>query len=614
MPPVIRDVIRRMKGYSPPKEGRSGLRLDFNENTVGCSPSVLEALRNATPDDLARYPEYNQAEAEIAAAFGHTAATCTITNGVDDAIFLAALTFLGQGDEAIVVEPTFSMYRFYASQLAAEVRRVEWRERELRPGVREFYFVKEDVLAAVTPRTRILFIASPNNPTGTLAAREDLLVLAAALPDVAIFVDEAYADFVSEGNRGLLEDIVQVPNLLVARTFSKAYGLAGARLGCLFANADLMRTLRKAHSPYNVNTLAVICGRAAVRDREWVQDFRRQAIASRAMIEKRFLQMGIVWWKSAANFVLFQAGDACDFLLEGMRAHNILIRDRRSDYPGTLRITSGTQEQTRHALDTLAELWNQYQRQGGAVKTAAADTRPVLAFDMDGVLVDVHESYRRAIMETVRALGGGEVTPADVQALKNEGGYNNDWDLSQELLRRRGIDVAYGRVVEVFTEFYQGKNWDGLILTERWLLPVDLLEQLRRQFRLAIFTGRPRADAEFVLRRFNVEAAFERVIALEDVANGKPNPEGLHKVAGIMAPSPVIAYIGDTIDDGRCATTAGVPFVGVLPSTHLSYRELHQMFQNIGADAIVEDVAAAARTLLARHQAAVPAGAPETRS
>lgn len=613
MPPVIRDVIRRMKGYSPPKEGRNGLRLDFNENTVGCSPSVLEALRNATPDDLARYPEYNQAEAEIAAAFGHTAATCTITNGVDDAIFLAALTFLDQGDEAIVVEPTFSMYRFYASQLAAEVRRVEWRERELEPGVREFYFIKDDVLAAVTPRTRIIFIASPNNPTGTLAAREDLLALAAVLPDVALFVDEAYADFVSEGNRGLLDDVVNTPNLLVARTFSKAYGLAGARLGCLFANEELMRTLRKAHSPYNVNTLAVLCGRAAVRDREWVQDFRHQAIASRTLIEERFRQLGITWWKSAANFVLFEAGDACDFLLNGMRAHEILIRDRRSDYSGTLRITSGTIEQTRHALDTFEKLWRERKGQSVAVKTA--DARPVLAFDMDGVLVDVHDSYRRAIMETVRALGGGEVTPADVQALKNEGGYNNDWDLSQELLRRRGIDIAYGRVVEIFTEFYQGSNWDGLILTERWLLPLELLEQLRRQFRLAIFTGRPRADAEFVLRRFNVEAAFERIIALEDVANGKPNPEGLVKVAEIMAPSPVIAYIGDTIDDGRCATAAGVPFVGVLPSTHLSYQELQSLFQAIGASAIVEDVAAAARHLLTSTVPdALPAGARETRS
>lgn len=613
MPPVIRDVIRRMKGYSPPKEGRTGLRLDFNENTVGCSPSVLDALRNATADDLARYPEYNQAEAEIAAAFGHTAATCTITNGVDDAIFLAALTFLDQGDEAIVVEPTFSMYRFYASQLSAEVRRVEWRERELRPGVREFYFIKEDVLAEVTPRTRIIFIASPNNPTGTLAAREDLLALAAAVPDVALFVDEAYADFVSEGNRGLLDEIGNVPNLLIARTFSKAYGLAGARLGCLFANEELMRTLRKAHSPYNVNTLAVICGRAAVRDREWVQDFRRQAIASRSLIEQRFLQMGIVWWKSAANFVLFQAGDACDFLLQGMRAHDILIRDRRSDYPGTLRITSGTVAQTRHALETFAELWSDYQMRKGAGGAATADTRPVLAFDMDGVLVDVHESYRRAIMETVRALGGGEVTPADVQALKNEGGYNNDWDLSQELLRRRGLDVAYGHVVDVFTGFYQGKNWDGLILTERWLLPLDLLDDLRRQFRLAIFTGRPRADAEFVLRRFNVESAFERIIALEDVTNGKPDPQGLLKVAQIMAPSRVIAYIGDTIDDGRCSAAAGVPFIGVLPPTHLSYQELESLFQTIGASAVVEDVAAAARHLLAQAQS-VPAGIQETRT
>jgi len=193
---------------------------------------------------------------------------------------------------------------------------------------------------------------------------------------------------------------------------------------------------------------------------------------------------------------------------------------------------------------------------------------PVLVFDIDGVLVDVRQSYREAIRKTVEKLCGGKVKPADIQALKNEGGYNNDWDASRELARRKGLrpKVPRARVVKVFQEKYLGDDFDGLCLRERWLLDKKLLARLAKKYRLGILTGRPREEAEFVLQRFGVRGLFAEVVCMEDVptGKGKPNPWGLQEVMRRLGASQGV-YFGDTGDDQLAAQAAGLRANGVLP-------------------------------------------------
>lgn len=226
---------------------------------------------------------------------------------------------------------------------------------------------------------------------------------------------------------------------------------------------------------------------------------------------------------------------------------------------------------------------------------------PLIVFDLDGVLVEVSASYRQAIVDTVAALGGGMVTADEVQTLKNDGGYNNDWDLSQELLRRRGMAVEMPRIVEVFNRSYLGPQGDGtggLIEKEHWLLPPELLAQLRRRFRLAIFTGRPRFDANYVLRRFGVAEAFDHVVTHEDVQRQKPDPEGLIELRARHAPAPIAFYVGDSVDDARCAAAAAVPFIAILPRQQLQRERLQALFEECGCLRIVPDAAAAVHVLL----------------
>lgn len=216
----------------------------------------------------------------------------------------------------------------------------------------------------------------------------------------------------------------------------------------------------------------------------------------------------------------------------------------------------------------------------------------VLAFDLDGVLVDVSQSFRACIGRAVTALGGGAVDGSAIQALKLAGGFNNDWDVTRELLRQQGIAVPRERVVEVFSRIYRGAAGigvytpEGLIQRERWLLAPERLQALAARFRLTIFTGRPRADAEFTLRRFGVASAFATIIALEDAA-AKPAPEGLLKLGAAC-------YVGDTVDDAACAAAAGVRFIGVCPPRS----ELDQRFHALGAQCIAASVDDASDWLL----------------
>jgi histidinol-phosphate aminotransferase len=334
-----------LPSYHPPLAGRDGLRLDFNENTAGCSPRVLECLRQLGQEQLARYPEREPEEAAVADMLGIAAAEVLLTNGVDEAIHLLCETYLEPGDEALIVVPTYSMYRIYMMAAGAQVISV--------PAGKDFAFPADDLRNRITPRTRLIAIANPNNPTGTVAPLEDLLQIARAAPDAAVLVDEAYFEFYG---KSILPARDRIPNLFVARTFSKAYGLAGLRIGMLVGDASQMRAVRRVGSPYNVNAAALACLREALRDQAYIQQYVSEVRESRFRLEQALEASGIQFWASQANFVLARVGAAASFV-ERMRRRGILVRDRSSDHDceGCVRITLGLRAHADRLLSALQE-------------------------------------------------------------------------------------------------------------------------------------------------------------------------------------------------------------------------------------------------------------------
>jgi len=341
-----RAAVRRLKEYHPPLGGRVGLRLDFNENTVGCSPRVLERLRQLQFDQLARYPERESVERQVSSHLGVDPAGLLLTNGVDEAIHLICETYLEPGDEVLIVVPTFSMYEIYAAATGAQVITI--------PAGAEFLYPTDEVLARISTRTRLIAIANPNNPTGAVVVRDDLLLILRAAPDAAVLVDEAYFDFYGES---LLADVASYLNLFVARTFSKAYGLAGLRIGVLAGNAAQMAMVRRVGSPYNVNAVALACLPDALADQEYVRQYVAEVRRGRERLEQELRTLKLRFWPSQANFILTRIGERHDAFVRAMREHGILVRDRSRDpgCDGCVRISVGSNAQTERLIVALRE-------------------------------------------------------------------------------------------------------------------------------------------------------------------------------------------------------------------------------------------------------------------
>jgi histidinol-phosphate aminotransferase len=341
-----RKAVVAMPEYHPPLAGRNALRLDFNENTFAPSARVLERIGAVTSEGLTKYPEREPVERIAAAHFGLQPDQVLLTNGVDEAIHLMCVTFLEDGDEALISTPTFFMYDVGISLMTPGLVKIQADE------TLEFPF--ERFMAAISEKTKLIIVASPNNPTGSVVSREHLLAIAAAAPHAVLMVDEAYYHFHGEST---MQDLSSVPNLIVARTFSKAYGLANLRIGMLAGNAELLKYVRKACSPYNVNGIALDCLPAALADEEYLAWYVEQVHRGRERMMAGLAELGVPFFVSHANFVLMKIGSKHRELVEAMRRHGVLLRDRSSDpgCDGFVRITIGVEEHVTKGLAALKE-------------------------------------------------------------------------------------------------------------------------------------------------------------------------------------------------------------------------------------------------------------------
>jgi histidinol-phosphate aminotransferase len=331
-----RQCLRAIREYhSPLSDPAMELRLDMNESTTGCSPYVLEKLKQMDAKKLALYPPREPGENMVAQHLGRSPAQVMLTNGADEGIDLLCRAYLDPGDEVIIVVPTFAMYEIFAMVPGATVIRVPTTAEE------DFVFPTDKVLAAITPRTRIVVITNPNNPTGVAVDRFTIVKIVQAAPDAAILVDEAYFDFYGQS---IIDQVGMLPNLFVARTFSKAYGLAGIRLGVLVGPSHHIAVLRRICAPFNVNACALEVLREALLDRPFINSYVKQVKETREWFGKQVQELGFKVWPSETNFVLVSLGEDKQYILKQMREWGIALRDR-PDCPGCVRITIGRQKE-----------------------------------------------------------------------------------------------------------------------------------------------------------------------------------------------------------------------------------------------------------------------------
>ena len=342
-----------------------GVRLHLNENTGGCSPKVVAAVRAFDGEGLARYPDFREAVIETAAFLGVHPDRIVLTNGLDEGILLASIAYLGHRTPAPLVElgapltatsgvpevvvalPAFDPYLHAAQAMGARIVSV--------PAGDDYAFPLDGVLNALTANTRIVYVNNPNNPSGQPVALESIRRVARAAGHALVFVDEAYHDFLGEN---FLSEAAEYPNVLIGRTFSKAYGLAGMRVGVMIATPAILAPIRKVMPLFNLNVVAVAALRAALADPGFRAWYVAQANESKALVYAACERAKLRYWKSAANFVLIDGGTRARALIDGLIADGVLVRDRTKDpsTPTCFRLTTGVVEHTRRAVDSLEAL------------------------------------------------------------------------------------------------------------------------------------------------------------------------------------------------------------------------------------------------------------------
>jgi histidinol-phosphate aminotransferase len=345
----VRKAILNRRTYEAPAEGRSNkLRLDFNENTTGCSSAVRRALARLSAKQLAMYPEYQASTRRLARYFRIRSEELLLTNGGDDALRVFFDTFVEPGSSILICEPTFPMYRYYAEIAGARIETLGYGS--------EMEFPLNEVLSALRRKPRVLFVANPNNPTGTLLLQKELQKILRAATHTAVVFDEAYEDF---SGVTAVPWIQQYPQLFIAKTFSKVAGLAALRLGAVIACQESLALVRRAMPPFPVNLAALVAADAAVGDRATMLGYVRGVKRLRAWFAKELKKLGVKTYPSAGNFLLANFGAEGPALFQSLEKQGILLRERSKDIGlGFVRITIGTSSEMKRLLGTIRKEWS----------------------------------------------------------------------------------------------------------------------------------------------------------------------------------------------------------------------------------------------------------------
>jgi len=559
-----RKAVIEMEEYTPPTSGReSYLRLDFNENTIGCSPKVIKALKSLKPGDLAAYPEYKKLREELADNCNVNAAEVLPTNGADEAIKAIIEAYIEKGKDRIIIPaPTFAMFKFYAQLNEAVIKEAPYND--------NLSFPAERVLDEINRKTKIVVLVNPNNPTGASIKKKDIIKIIekAQKNSAVVLIDESYSQFTGKTSIPLIK---KYDNLFITQTFSKAFGLAGIRLGYVISNEENINFIRKLLSPYSVNSVAVICAFAALKDLYCVRKYVTEIKKSKLLLYKELIKLGIKYYKSDANFILLKIGQEADTFCQKLKEFRILIRNRSNDalLEGCVRVTIGAKNQTKRLILALRQV--------------IKEINPLLIFDIDGVLADVSKSYRAAIKKTSEYFTKENVSFEEIQKYKNERRFNNDWDLTEAIIKGKGRNIEKQEIVGKFQSYYS-----KLINNERWILDKRILKLLSKRYNLAILTGRPKKEADNVLTKNKVKKYFAAIVAMEDTTKQKPAPDGILKILKQFTDQDAY-YFGDTIDDMEAAISAKAKPIGVLPPQDKSAL-LRNLLIKYGAKSVIPNI------------------------
>ncbi len=545
------------------------LKLDSNENIYGCSNAVINTLKNIRQEDISLYPCYGELISKLASVYDINEENILLTNGCDEALNIIINTYIEENDGFLSYTPSFSMPVLYAKIAGAEISLIEYDEK--------FVFDIEKVRKNIKNSTKIVYIASPNNPTGETVSSGTIKNLAKEFKDVLFLIDATYINFAKNIAFEDYADLTkEYDNIAVIKSFSKDFALAGLRLGFIVSNKINIENLKKISSPYNVNAVALNCAMRVLSDDKEFERIKTLNEQARDELFSVLQSHGFKPYKSEGNFILCDFLDYCDFYYEKLKKNGVIVRNfsKNSPVATCLRITVPKLSGIKYISSLL-------------------DKKDMLIFDIDGVIFDVRESYFSAIKETYKYFSKKDITDEEINKVKSMGNMNCDWDATKYLLETNGFEVDIDDIIDVFQNLFYNpeiKKDNYLIDKEKLLISKETFEELSSRYDLVIFSGRYKYEALYSLEKFGIDKYFYYFQTSDGLAKEltKPNPWGVLEILK-HCPHLTIKYFGDSVDDIIAGNGAKVDTIGVL-SPGCDYNVMTNNFKHLGAKYMIEDI------------------------
>lgn len=533
--------ILELLPYQSPAIIESVVKLNQNESPYNLPPGVIQKFNESMTQ--IKFNRYNEGSSKkirelLARKFSVSPDQIMVGAGIDELLYYMMLAFLDKGDKVVRPIPSFAMYEICSRVFGGTDTPIMLSE--------TFDLTEEFVNEAKD--AKIIFICRPNNPTSNSFSKNTIEKVIKTTNGL-VCIDEAYVEF---ANDDCLE-FLKYENVIIMRTFSKAYSCAGARLGYAISTKTTIEYMNRVKLPWNLSAMQQVLGEIVLENEEiFSSKVAEIKLAKKDLLAE--LSKVVPVLPSDSNFILFQVENP-SVIFDKLLAKGILVRNV-SKYPkldNYLRVSVGTKDENKSFITALNECLS-----------------PIdgIIFDIDGVLVDVSKSYREAIKQTVKSINGIEISNKDIEKIKQKPNSNNDWDVSYALAY--GVDditsidrtsKLYLELKEKFQELYLGSLRDF----ETSIADTALLRELAKSYKLGIVTSRPRAEALYVLDRLMPDIFnTEYIVALEDCSKEKPNPDPLLLAKQKMCCIRPL-YIGDTINDAFAAKAAGMQFVSVVP-------------------------------------------------
>lgn len=513
------------------------MKLDFNERADSI-PYWLDDF-NADTSLLWKYPNRNEVEQLIAKKHEVSAENIFLSNGGDESIELLFKHCKLKQQSVLLPLPAFSQYTHNLNVWGIN--------HVIIPALNNMAIDIESIQNNLK-NGQWLIITRPNNPTGECINDQVLidLIKAAEIKGACVFLDEAYIEFYQDNAH--IHNALKYDNVISLRTFSKAYGLAGARLGYLAGNKVLIELFKSIAMPFNVNQLSLQLAKLALGNQAEVKTYCQAITNNRNCIYSFLISCNIDVFDGKGNFLLFRLQKKRKQLLASYLAkHNIQIKTNVNDLPDCVRLTIPEN------CDVLMIL------------LTTALKPQILGFDMDGVLIDTSASYDACIIKTVVFFTENIVTLSDIIKLREQGGFNNDWDLTLDLINKieqkkqqKGQTPSLNNVIDKFQQYYNGDDKTAGLNQQE----INLLQQpfFNGDYTTAIITGRPRAEAMAGVKQLNITPDF--IISADDVSQQKPAPEGINKVKR-NSKNKYMWFCGDTVDDIQAGIAANCICIGI---------------------------------------------------